>query len=48
MAKKKMPVFQSEHVELMLLFLLLFAHRLNMKGKRKKMENELELINNMF
>lgn len=28
--------------------LLLFAHRSNMKGKRKKMGNELELISNMF
>lgn len=43
-----MPVFQSECVELMLFFLLLFAYRSNMKGKRKKMESELELINNTF
>ena len=43
-----MLIFQSENVGLMPLLLLLFAPRLNMKGKRKKMENELELINNTF
>ena len=46
--RKRVPGFQSEHAELMPSGFLLFPHRLNMKGKRKKMENEPELINNTF
>lgn len=46
--RKRVPVFQSQHIELMPSGFLLFSHRLNMKGKRKKMENEPELINNTF
>ena len=45
---KRVPVFQSEHIELMPSGFLLSSHRLNMKGKRKKMESEPELINNTF
>ena len=36
--RKRVPGFQSEHAELMPSGFLLFPHRLNMKGKRKKME----------
>ena len=46
--QKRVPVFQSEHIELMPSGFLLSSHRLNMKGKRKKMESEPELINNTF